>query len=252
MSSRIAVVTGSTRGIGAATVERLLADGFAVVGLDVLPAPELSSSVPEYPERFEHHVCDVSDEEGVARVFGALRDRGDTVDVLVNVAGTVLVKPFLDTTWADYRRTLDVNLGGSILACRHAIPLMGGGGAIINVASISGHIGQTQHAVYAASKGAILSMTRCLAWELAPLGIRVNSVSPGSVDTAMLREDIRIEAERLGLPYEQVKADREAEQALKRWARPEEVAHAIAFLASGNASFITGTDLLVDSGWVAK
>ncbi|QKV96393.1 SDR family oxidoreductase [Streptomyces sp. NA02950] len=248
MSARTAVVTGAARGIGAATADRLLEEGGTVVGVDVLPPAEPSPVVAKHPERFEHRIADVSDEAAVARAFDGL----DRIDVLVNVAGTVLVKPFLDTTWADYRRTLDVNLGGTILACRYAVPLMRDGGVIVNVASISGHIGQTQHAVYAASKGAVLSMSRGLAWELAPLGIRVNTVSPGSVDTAMLREDIGIEARRLGQPFERVKAEREGEQALGRWARPEEVAHAIAFLASRQASFITGTDLLVDSGWVAK
>ncbi|MFF2374977.1 SDR family NAD(P)-dependent oxidoreductase [Streptomyces xiamenensis] len=248
MSVRIAVVTGAARGIGAATVDRLVEDGLTVVGVDVLPQAEPSSVVSKHPERYRYQVADVSDEEAVVRVF----DGVDQVSVLVNVAGTVVVKPFLETTWDDYRRVVDVNLGGTLFACRHAVPLMRDGGAIVNVASISGHIGQTQHVVYAASKGAVLSMTRGLAWELAPLGIRVNSVSPGSVDTAMLREDIGIEARRLSLPFEQVKAEREREQALGRWARPEEIADAIAFLSSDRSSFITGTDLLVDSGWVAK
>ncbi|CAM5514406.1 Oxidoreductase OS=Streptomyces fumanus OX=67302 GN=GCM10018772_38590 PE=3 SV=1 [Streptomyces fumanus] len=242
------MVTGAARGIGAATVDRLMEDGYTVVGMDVLPAAEPSPMAAKYPERYRYRVADVSDEAAVGQVFGDL----DRVDLLVNVAGTVVVKPFLDTTWDDYRRVVDVNLGGTILTCRHAVPLMRDGAVIVNVASVSGHIGQTQHVVYAASKGAVLSMTRGLAWELAPLGIRVNSVSPGSVDTAMLREDIGIEARRLGLPFEQVKAEREREQALGRWARPEEIAHAIAFLASDRSSFITGTDLLVDSGWVAK
>ena len=240
-----AVVTGAARGIGAAVVERLSSDGFTVVGIDVLPAEHGADGV-------EHHMCDVSDEKAMAAVFDAVAAHTEKVDVLVNVAGTVLVRPFLDSTWADYRRVLDVNLGGTILATQHAVRLMPAGGAIVNVASISGHIGQVQHSLYAASKGAVLALTRCLAWELAPLGIRVNSVSPGSVDTEMLRSDIRIEATRLGRPYEQVKAERAAEQALGRWARPEEIANAIAFLAGEESSFVTGTDLLVDSGWVAK
>jgi NAD(P)-dependent dehydrogenase (short-subunit alcohol dehydrogenase family) len=238
-----AVVTGAARGIGAATVKRLVRDGYSVIGIDVLPADSPHG---------EHHLCDVSDEKAMATVFGTLAQRGDKIDVLVNVAGTVLVRPFLDSTWADYRRTLDVNLGGTILACRYAVQLMKPGSAIVNIASISGHIGQPQHAIYAASKGAVLALTRGLAWELAPLGIRVNTVSPGSVDTEMLRSDIRTEAARMGRRYEEVKAEREAEQALGRWARPEEIANAIAFLADDASSFITGSDLLVDSGWVAK
>ncbi len=118
-----------------------------------------------------------------------------------------------------------------------------GGGSIVCMASVSGHVGQRDHVLYGSTKGAIISLVRALAWELAPYGIRVNSVSPGSVDTAMLRGDISIEAQRLGLPFDQVKAEREAEQALGRWAEPDEIAQAICFLAGDSASFVTGTDL---------
>ena len=104
----------------------------------------------------------------------------------------------------------------------------------------------------AATKGAILAMTRALAWELAAWNIRVNSISPGSVDTPMLRGDIKLESDRTGIPFEEVKKEREAEQAFKRWADPSEIAAPIYFLASEEASFITGTDLLVDCGLVAK
>jgi NAD(P)-dependent dehydrogenase (short-subunit alcohol dehydrogenase family) len=241
VSGRRAVVTGAGAGIGAATAAALAAAGDEVIGVDVAWPDDL-------PPGVERRDCDVTDEAGVAALFAVL----DRVDVLVNVAGVVVVKPFVDTTWAEYRRVVDVNLGGTYLFCRYAAPRMPRGGAIVNIASISGHIGQTQHAVYAASKGAVLSLCRALAWEFAPLGIRVNSVSPGSVDTAMLRSDIDIEARRLGVPYEQVKAEREAEQAVGRWARPAEIAEAVLFLAGPGASYITGTDLLVDSGWVAK
>jgi NAD(P)-dependent dehydrogenase (short-subunit alcohol dehydrogenase family) len=97
-----------------------------------------------------------------------------------------------------------------------------------------------------------MALTRALAWEVAAYNIRVNSVSPGSVDTPMLRGDIAIESNRTALPFDQVKIEREAEQAFKRWADPSEIAAPIFFLASEAASFITGTDLLVDCGWVAK
>jgi NAD(P)-dependent dehydrogenase (short-subunit alcohol dehydrogenase family) len=125
-------------------------------------------------------------------------------------------------------------------------------GAIINMASVSGHVGQTDHVMYGATKGAIIAMTRALAWELAPYNIRVNSISPGSVDTPMLRGDITLESNRTGMTFEEVKKIREAEQAFNRWADPSEIAEPIYFLASDSASFITGTDLLVDCGWVAK
>jgi NAD(P)-dependent dehydrogenase (short-subunit alcohol dehydrogenase family) len=125
-------------------------------------------------------------------------------------------------------------------------------GSIVNMASVSGHVGQTEHALYGATKGAILSFTRALAWEVASDGIRVNSVSPGSVDTPMLRSDVMLESQRTGRSFEELKHQREAEQAFNRWADPREIAEAAYFLASDAASFMTGSDLLVDGGWVAK
>jgi NAD(P)-dependent dehydrogenase (short-subunit alcohol dehydrogenase family) len=113
-------------------------------------------------------------------------------------------------------------------------------------------VGQTDHALYGATKGAVVSLCRALAWELAPDSIRVNSVSPGSVDTEMLRDDVRIESGRRGVDFDVVKVEREREQALGRWADPAEIAEAVVFLAGDRAGFITGTDLLVDCGWVAK
>jgi NAD(P)-dependent dehydrogenase (short-subunit alcohol dehydrogenase family) len=125
-------------------------------------------------------------------------------------------------------------------------------GVIVNMGSVSGHVGQMDHVMYGATKGAIIAMTRALAWELAPFNIRVNSISPGSVDTPMLRGDIDLESKRTGVPFEVVKKEREAEQAFKRWADPMEIAEPIYFLANDGASFVTGSDWLVDCGWVAK
>ena len=149
---------------------------------------------------------------------------------------------------------VDVNLGGTFLLCKHCIPAMKRqrSGAIVNMASVSGHVGQVDHALYGASKGAVLALCRALAWELAPWQIRVNSISPGSVDTPMLRGDIDIEAGRTGQSFAEVKHIREGEQALGRWADPAEIAQAVFFLAGDGASFVTGADLLVDAGWVAR
>jgi NAD(P)-dependent dehydrogenase (short-subunit alcohol dehydrogenase family) len=176
------------------------------------------------------------------------------IDALVNVAGVVLVKPLVETEWSDYRRIVDVNLGGTFLMLKHVVPVMQARkrGAIVNLGSVSGHVGQIDHALYGATKAAVIALCRSLAWELAQSGIRINSVSPGSVDTPMLRGDIAIESLKTGLPFDTVKAKREQEQAFGRWADPSEIAAAVYFLASDQASFVTGTDLLVDCGWVAK
>jgi NAD(P)-dependent dehydrogenase (short-subunit alcohol dehydrogenase family) len=126
------------------------------------------------------------------------------------------------------------------------------GGAVVNMASVSGHVGQIDHSLYGATKAAVIGLCHGLAWEMAPYNIRINSVSPGSVDTPMLRGDIEIESKATGKPFAEVRRIREAEQAMGRWAQPDEIASAVAFLASTDASFITGTDLLVDGGWVAR
>jgi NAD(P)-dependent dehydrogenase (short-subunit alcohol dehydrogenase family) len=245
---RIALVTGAAQGIGAAAVARFVQGGDRVVASD-LPGRDF-----DVPDGAETVVCDVSDEASVAAAVAQVVDRHGRIDVLVNNAGVVLVKPLEETTWEDYRRVCDVNLGGAFLLSKHVLPVMKRrrSGAIVNLSSVSGHVGQTDHAVYGATKGAVLSFTRALAWEVAEFGIRVNSISPGSVDTPMLRGDVELEAARYGRPVAEVRADREAEQAFGRWADPREIADAIFFLASPGASFMTGADLLVDGGWVAK
>lgn len=243
--SPVALVTGAARGIGAATAIRFEQAGYDVVGADVLDAEDGGPVVQR---------CDVSDESAVAALVSDALDRHGRIDALANVAGIVLVKPLDETTWDEFMRIVEVNLGGTFLLCKHVLPAMKRqrSGAIVNMASVSGHVGQTDHVLYGATKGAILSFCRALAWEVAPWGIRVNSISPGSVDTPMLRGDVQTESERHGIPYDEIKRERELEQALGRWADPREIAQAVYFLASEQASFVTGTDLLVDAGWVAK
>jgi NAD(P)-dependent dehydrogenase (short-subunit alcohol dehydrogenase family) len=252
---RVAIITGGARGIGAAVVRKFAQQGVRTVSVDQLAEGEqVCAELRGQGLEATFMTCDVADEARVQRVVAETAQKYGGLDVLVNNAGVVLVKPLDEITWDEYRRVVDINLGGTFLFCKHAIPQLKqrGGGAIVNMASVSGHIGQTDHAVYGSTKGAILALTRALAWEVAPHKIRVNSISPGSVDTPMLRGDIQLESDRSGLPFEAVKVKREAEQAFGRWADPAEIAEAVYFLGSGAASFITGTDLLVDCGWVAK
>jgi NAD(P)-dependent dehydrogenase (short-subunit alcohol dehydrogenase family) len=250
-ANKVALVSGAARGIGEATVRLFVERGYEVVASDVLPREQwdLESGVATIS-----HSCDVRDEDAVAALVQRTVDELGRIDVLANIAGVVLVKPLDETTWEDYRTVADVNLGGTFLACKHVLPVMKRQreGSIVNMASVSGHVGQTDHAVYGSTKAAVIGLCRALAWEVAPWNIRVNSLSPGSVDTPMLRGDIQIESERLGVPVAEVRASREAEQALGRWADPAEIAEAVFFLASSRASFVTGTDLLVDAGWVAR
>jgi NAD(P)-dependent dehydrogenase (short-subunit alcohol dehydrogenase family) len=252
---RVVIITGSARGIGAASMRVFAQHDCAVIGLDILPEGQ---SVVEELQRDGNEAlflkCDVASEKQVEASIQQVGEKYSRIDVLVNNAGIVLVKPFDLITWDEFRRTTDVNLGGHFLLCKYVIPYMKAqmSGVIVNMGSVSGHVGQTDHVMYGATKGAIIAMTRALAWEMAPYNIRVNSISPGSVDTPMLRGDIDLESKRTGMPFEQVKQEREREQAMRRWAAPSEIAEPIYFLASQGASFVTGADWLVDCGWVAR
>lgn len=247
-TEKVALITGAAQGIGAAAAGRFAESEYRVV------ASDLAGRVQAIRDDVERLECDVSDEASVEAAVAEVVARFGRIDVLVNNAGVVLVKPLEETSWDDFRRVADVNVGGAFLLCKHTLPVMKKqrSGSIVNVSSVSGHVGQTDHAVYGATKGAVLSFTRALAWEVADFGIRVNSISPGSVDTPMLRGDVELEAGRYGRPVEEVRRVREAEQAFGRWADPAEIAETIFFLASPSASFVTGADLLVDGGWVAK
>jgi NAD(P)-dependent dehydrogenase (short-subunit alcohol dehydrogenase family) len=252
---KVVIITGSARGIGAATMKVFAQNGFVAVGLDILAEGQsVADEIRKEGSKVLFLQCDVSDEGQVAACVAQVGEKYGRIDVLVNNAGVVLVKPFDQITWEEFQRTTNVNLGGHFLLCKYVLPFMKKqkSGVIVNMGSVSGHVGQTDHVMYGATKGAIIAMTRALAWELAPYNIRVNSISPGSVDTPMLRGDIDLESKRTGLPFEAVKKEREAEQAFKRWADPIEIAKPIYFLASEGASFVTGADWLVDCGWVAK
>lgn len=250
-----AIITGAANGIGEASARLFAQRGFAVIMIDTDERGEaVRREIQSGGSSCEFIRCDVSSEAAVVSAVERAAAAHGGIDVLVNNAGIVIVRPLEEIKWEEFQRVVNVNLGGIFLLCKYVIPIMkeAGRGAIVNMGSVSGHVGQIDHSLYGATKGAIIAFTRALAWELAPWNIRVNSISPGSVDTPMLRSDIRTESEKTGKPYDEVKRLREAEQAFRRWADPSEIAESIYFLASEAASFITGTDLLVDCGWVAK
>jgi NAD(P)-dependent dehydrogenase (short-subunit alcohol dehydrogenase family) len=251
----VAIVTGGANGIGEATARLFAQNDYAVTIIDIVDRVEqVATEIESAGGECLFAKGDVSNESDVRAFVDQVMRVYGRIDALINNAGTVVVKPLEEIEWTDFRRVVDVNLGGIFLFCKHVLPVMKKqrGGAVVNMGSVSGHVGQIDHTIYGATKGAIIAFTRAVAWEVAHHSIRVNSISPGSVDTPMLRSDIELESKRTGIPFDEVKKEREAEQAFNRWADPKEIAEAIYFLASNKASFITGTDLLVDCGWVAK
>ncbi|MCP1839510.1 NAD(P)-dependent dehydrogenase (short-subunit alcohol dehydrogenase family) [Bradyrhizobium sp. USDA 4524] len=243
-SPKVALVTGAARGIGLAASKRFLADGWRVALLDI-EGELLRAAVAalKQPDDTLALTCDVSDAAGVAAAISAITDRFGRLDALVNNAGIAVFTPVLETSDADWSRIMAVNLTGPFLCTKAAAPVMRehGGGAIVNITSISAVRASTLRSAYGTSKAGLAHLTKQLAVELASLGIRVNGVAPGPVETAMAK----------AVHTPEIRADYHDAIPLNRYGLEEELAEAIFFLCSDRASYITGQILAVDGGFDA-
>jgi NAD(P)-dependent dehydrogenase (short-subunit alcohol dehydrogenase family) len=239
----VAIVTGGAAGIGLAIAERLHRDGHALVIAD-LRAELAAGAAARLGGAAIGVRVDVADERDVDRLIDAARERFGRVDVMVANAGIATTHPFVDEPLAHWQRILDVNLTGVFLCGQRAARAMiaqGGGGRIVNIASISGLRAGSGRVAYGTSKAAVIQLTRQMAIELASHRITANAVAPGPVDTEMTRA--------LHTPETRASYHRLVPQ--RRYGAPAEIAAAVAFLAADDASYVTGHTIPVDGGFAA-
>ncbi len=242
----VAVITGGARGIGLAIAHWFLAHGHRVALIDI-DAATLARTEAELAdaERVLAVHGDVSQPAAVARAITAIDARFGRIDALVNNAGVAVFKPILQTTYEEWRHVLGTNLDGAFLCTQAAAPIMlreGRGGAVVNIASISGLRASTLRVAYGTSKGALVHLTKQQAVELGTVGIRVNCVAPGPVDTEMAKLVHSVA----------IRSDYHDVIPLNRYGTTEEVAASVGFLCSAEAAYINGQVLAVDGGFEAS
>lgn len=243
LKNRVAIITGANSGIGHECALAFIAEGAMVAGVDINTGNMvgLSEAAEKYGTQFESYQCDVRSEEAVKAVVDAVAERfNGRIDIMLNVAGITVDMPVTRTDKSVFERVMDVNAGGTFNFCKHAARYMKKqrSGAIVNTSSVTAQFGTQMGMPYGASKAAILGITRSLAMELAPWNIRVNAVAPGVVNTEMVSNLNELERESCARSIP-----------LGRLGEPEDIAKAMLFLASDNASYITGATLNVDGGY---
>ncbi|KAF0111858.1 MAG: putative oxidoreductase [Chloroflexi bacterium] len=245
---RIVLITGSAGGIGRATVNLFAAQGWSIIGVDCNEFGE------GFPVDGLFIKADISKSNQFAFVYDKLKQFTASLNAVVNNAAVQISKPLVETTVEEWDHVIATNLRPVFIGARYAHPLLctAGGGAIVNVSSVHAIQTSANIAAYAASKGGLLALTRAMAIEFAPNNIRVNAVLPGAVDTPMLRSGL--ERGHLSGPSVSERLDNLAAKTVNgRIGTPDEIAHAIYFLADGvQSSFMTGQALVVDGGATAR
>ena len=234
------LLTGGGRGIGAATARRLAAEGarMAIADIDDTAARAVAAALGP------SHIglaLDVAQDRSVGEATAAAERALGGIDALVHCAGIGVEQPFLETSAETWSRMIDVNLGGTFRCCQAAARLMvrAGGGTIVTFASTAGELGSVRRAAYGASKAGVINLTRTIALELAPLGVRANCVSPGPIETELVAQ----------MHAPDTKRAFASRVPMRRYGTPAEVAEAVLFLVADESSYVTGHVLHVDGGF---
>ncbi len=247
LKGRSAVITGGSRGLGEAMAKSLAGAGaqIALVARDRARLQRVRDDIVTHGGTAEIFVADVTRENEVAKLADDVKARFGNPQILINNAGMNLRKNLVDFTLEEFRSVLDASLISTFLMCRAFVPGMKGTGygRILNMSSTMGHVSLAGRTAYSSAKAALLGLTRALALELAADGITVNGISPGPIGTDMnraLMNDAQVNAQFL------------ANLPVGRWGKVEEIGALACYLCSDAASFITGTDILIDGGWTAR
>lgn len=243
----LALVTGAASGIGRATATRFVADGYRVIAMDVDGAG-LQTWCKEHGDSVAPYVFDLSRIDEIEPFAAKIIAETGPIAALINAAGIPLVATATEGTQADWQRVIDVNLTAPFLLSRAAVPGMigRGGGSIVNVASVAAIVGVHRRAAYCSAKAGLVGLTRSMAVDYGPDGIRVNAVLPGTVETGYTKKVLAIAEDPAA-----TRAFMTNRQVVGRMGTPEEIADTIAFLASPSASFILGSAIVIDGGMTA-
>jgi NAD(P)-dependent dehydrogenase (short-subunit alcohol dehydrogenase family) len=248
LEGKVAFITGAASGLGAACALRFAQEGASIAGLD-LNTPEGGDweAASELAAGSLFESGDVCDDDQLVRIVSAAREQLGRIDILVNSAGVGGGGPVHLLETEEWDRVLDINLKGTFQVCRRVLPAMleQGSGSVINIASVEGLEGIAGGSAYNASKGGVVLLTRNMAIDYARKGIRVNAICPGFIDTPLLRSVFELEA------MAEIRNEIEQAHQLGRFGQPVEIANAALFLASDEASFVTGVALPVDGGYTA-